>query len=105
MFYLARSQSPHRVHRCPAKNLFCVVAAWEDYFTDYVVDYGTSPDQKRLYFTLRDARHTLATDGTGLEGSIHAGLESITAEYYFKTEGRGRTVDEWKVRPEQPDKH
>ncbi|KLU05801.1 hypothetical protein RISK_002433 [Rhodopirellula islandica] len=32
------------------------------------------------YFTLRDARHTLATaaEGTGLEGSIYAGLESLT---------------------------
>ncbi|MCA9139840.1 MAG: hypothetical protein KDB00_23870, partial [Planctomycetales bacterium] len=27
------------------------------------------------------------------------------AEYYVRTEGRGRTVDEWKARPEQPDNH
>ncbi|MCP4301072.1 MAG: hypothetical protein GY783_10845 [Gammaproteobacteria bacterium] len=62
------------------KLLFCVVAAWEDDFTGYVVDYGTFPEQKRPYFTLRDARHTLATEGTGLEGSIYAGLESLTAD-------------------------
>ncbi|GAB5517401.1 MAG: hypothetical protein Rhob2KO_51260 [Rhodopirellula baltica] len=31
--------------------------------------------------------------------------EQITAEYFIKTEGRGRTVDEWKARPEQPDNH
>ena len=31
--------------------------------------------------------------------------EQITAEYFVKTEGRGRTVDEWKARPEQPDNH
>ena len=31
--------------------------------------------------------------------------EQVTAEYYIKTEGRGRTVDEWKARPEQPDNH
>jgi len=31
--------------------------------------------------------------------------EHITAEYYIKTEGRGRTVDEWKIRPEKPDNH
>jgi hypothetical protein len=62
------------------KLLFYVVAAWEDDFTGYVVDYGTFPDQKRPYFTLRDARHTLATEGTGLEGSIYAGLESLTAD-------------------------
>jgi len=31
--------------------------------------------------------------------------EQLTAEYYVKTEGRGRTVDEWKSRPDQPDNH
>ena len=31
--------------------------------------------------------------------------EHLTAEYRVKTEGRGRTVDEWKIRPEQPDNH
>ena len=39
-----------------AKLLFYVIAAWEDDFTGYVVDYGSYPDQKRGYFTLRDAR-------------------------------------------------
>jgi phage terminase large subunit GpA-like protein len=64
-----------------ASLLFYVVAGWEDDFTGYVVDYGAYPDQKRPYFTLRDARHTLAaaTKGAGLEGSIYAGLEALTA--------------------------
>ena len=31
--------------------------------------------------------------------------EYVTAEYFVKTEGRGRTVDEWKIRPEQSDNH
>ncbi len=31
--------------------------------------------------------------------------EHVTAEYRVKTEGRGRTVDEWKVRPERSDNH
>jgi len=63
-----------------ASLLFFVVTAWEDDFTGYVVDYGSYPDQKRPYFTLRDARHTLAlaTRGAGLEGSIYAGLEALT---------------------------
>lgn len=62
--------------------LFFVVAAWEDDFTGYVVDYGTYPDQKRPYFTLRDARHTLAvvSPAAGLEGSIYAGLDALTKE-------------------------
>lgn len=63
-----------------ANLLFYVVAAWEDDFTGYVIDYGTFPDQKRQYFTLRDARHTLATatKAGGLEGAIYAGLEALT---------------------------
>jgi hypothetical protein len=69
-----------------AKLLFYVIAAWEDDFTGYVVDYGSYPDQKRGYFTLRDARHTLATAalGTGLEGSIYAGLETLTSQQLAK---------------------
>ena len=65
-----------------ASLLFFVVTAWEDDFTGYVVDYGTFPDQKRPYFTLRDARHTLAaaTKASGLEGAIYAGLETLTSE-------------------------
>ena len=31
--------------------------------------------------------------------------EHITAEYRVKTEGRGRKVDEWKMRPEAHDNH
>ncbi len=31
--------------------------------------------------------------------------DHLTAEYRVKTEGRGRTVDEWKLRPERADNH
>ena len=31
--------------------------------------------------------------------------EHLSAEYRVKTEGRGRTVDEWKLRPERGDNH
>ncbi|RIK80188.1 MAG: hypothetical protein DCC68_11545 [Planctomycetota bacterium] len=66
-----------------ASLLFYVVAAWEDDFTGYVIDYGTFPDQHRPYFTLRDARQTLtiATKASGLEGAIYAGLEALTAMF------------------------
>ena len=66
-----------------ANLLFFVVVAWEDDFTGYVLDYGTFPDQKRPYFTLRDARLTLSTvtKASGLEGAIYAGLETVTKEY------------------------
>jgi len=64
------------------KLLYWVVCAWEDDFTGYIVDYGSYPDQRRAYFTLRDATRTLSTaaKGTGLEGSIYSGLESLTAD-------------------------
>ncbi len=64
------------------KLLFYLVAAWEDNFTGYIVDYGCYPDQRRAYFTLRDARQTLETQaiGTGLEGSIYTGLEALTTQ-------------------------
>jgi hypothetical protein len=63
-----------------AKALFWLVVAWEGDFSGYVVDYGTEPEQKATYFTLRDIRRTLATAAprAGLEGAIHAGLERLT---------------------------
>jgi phage terminase large subunit GpA-like protein len=63
--------------------LYWLAAAWSDNFTGWVVDYGTFPDQQRPYFTLRDARHTLAaqTKATGLEGTIYAGLEKLTSGF------------------------
>jgi phage terminase large subunit GpA-like protein len=61
------------------KALFYAVCAWEPDFTGYVIDYGTFPDQRRRYFTLRDASRTLASayPGTGVEGAIQAGLTDL----------------------------
>ncbi len=65
------------------KLLFWLVAAFEEDFTGYVIDYGAYPDQRRPYFTLRDAQRTLGTvaKGAGLEGAIYAGLETLTGQY------------------------
>ena len=62
--------------------LFYMICGWEEDFTGYVLDYGVYPDQRRNYFTLRDAKRTIQTvhQGTGLEGAIYAGLESLTHE-------------------------
>jgi hypothetical protein len=62
--------------------LFYVVAAWTDEFTGYVIDYGAYPDQRRQYFTLANARTTLASvhKGAGLEGTLFAGLEALTEQ-------------------------
>ena len=61
--------------------LFWVVCGWEDDFTGYVLDYGAWPDQRRAYFTLRDANPTLAvaTGAAGVEGAIYQGLEKLSA--------------------------
>ena len=63
-----------------AKCLFWMVCAWEEDFTGYVIDYGTEPDQRAAYFTLRDVRRTLgaAVPRAGLEGAVYAGLERLT---------------------------
>lgn len=56
-----------------------VVVAWEkERFSGHVVDYGTYPDQKRRYFTLRDVKNrtlAAAAPGTEFEGALWAGLE------------------------------
>ncbi len=59
--------------------LFYVVAAWRGDFTGYVIDYGTHPDQKREFFSLRDARSTLtrATPNADVGGAIRAGLDAL----------------------------
>ncbi|MGD9692375.1 MAG: terminase gpA endonuclease subunit [Phycisphaerales bacterium] len=65
------------------KALFWLVAAWEDDFTGYVVDYGAEPDQKTLHFTLREIKRTLAhaAPRAGQEGAIYAGLERLAASH------------------------
>ncbi len=79
--------------------LFYVVAAWEDDFTGYVIDYGAYPDQKRGYFTLRDAQPTLSqvAKGAGLEGSIYAGLEELTnrclGREWHRDDGAGMRIE------------
>ncbi len=85
---LGRAEVPGQAQHITAfidvqqKALFWVVCAWEDDFTGYVLDYGTWPDQRRPYFTLRDLRITLAaaTKDAGVEGAIYAGLEHCVGD-------------------------
>lgn len=64
------------------KLLFWMTCGWADDFTGHVVDYGAYPDQRREYFTLRDARRSLAIvhRGAGLEGTIYDGLDALTKD-------------------------
>ncbi|QDU28050.1 Phage terminase large subunit (GpA) [Anatilimnocola aggregata] len=62
--------------------LYYLVCAWTEDFSGYVIDYGSYPDQRRDYFTLRDANPTLLSvaPGTAQEGAIFAGLQGLTAD-------------------------
>jgi hypothetical protein len=42
--------------------LWWLVAAWEDDFTGYVVDYGSWPDQGRSYYTMFDLTRTIESE-------------------------------------------
>jgi len=66
--------------------LYWLVCGWDDQFTGYIVDYGAYPDPKRAYFTLKDAKRTLAMahKGMGPEGAIYKGLEATTEQLLGK---------------------
>ncbi len=69
------------------KLLFWMVCSWADDFTGSILDYGAYPDQRRDYFTLRDARRSMAVlhRGAGLEGTIYAGLGALTQDVLGRT--------------------
>jgi hypothetical protein len=60
--------------------LYWMVCGWGADFSGAIIDYGTFPDQGRDYFSLRDAKRTLAEafPGHGMEAAILAGLGAIT---------------------------
>lgn len=65
------------------KLLWYGVAAWKrDDFAGAVIDYGAFPDQKRSYFTLSDAKRTLARryPGHEFESTLYAGLDELVGE-------------------------
>jgi hypothetical protein len=57
----------------------------------------------RLGVTMGDAGNLSLYGRNALHHLTFA--EHLTAEYRIKTEGLGRTVDEWKLRPERSDNH
>lgn len=69
------------------KLLYYVVCAFADNFTGYVIDYGAFPDQKRRYFSLKDANPTfeLIYPNAGLEGRIYSALSDLTDSILSKT--------------------
>lgn len=59
--------------------LYWMVCSFNDAFSCRVIDYGTWPEQKDLYYTLRDVRHTLMKryKRHSLQAAIMAGLSEL----------------------------
>lgn len=63
--------------------LYWLVAAWQDDFTGYVLDYGVFPDQGGTpYYTYAELRKTLGDllPNESSEAQIHAGLEVLVSQ-------------------------
>lgn len=81
------------------KALFWMICGWETDFTGYILDYGTWPDQKRAFFTLRDIRRTISQQKpeAGLEGAIYHALDKLTQEklsrFYRREDGTDMKID------------
>lgn len=63
--------------------LFWTLCAWTDAFNGVVVDYGTYPEQKRV-FVMKDAKPTLMSvaPSSGLEGAVYAGLGKVVEKLF-----------------------
>lgn len=60
--------------------LYWLVAAWEENFTGYVIDYGTYPEQPKSYFTVRTLSKRLSnvSKAKSAEGALLEGLEVLS---------------------------
>jgi hypothetical protein len=92
-----------------ASLLFYVVTAWEDDFTGYILDYGSFPDQQTPYYTLGNARITLASvfKGAALEGQLYGGLDVLTtalcSREWPRDDGAGLRIDRCLIDANWPD--
>ena len=102
---VARGKVPEECEKLVAhidvqgKALYFSVMAWTIGGRGYVIEYGAWPDQKRIRWTKRDIRKTLA-DVTGEPGeneACYAGLEQLTdkllGKTYQRTDGAKMTID------------
>jgi hypothetical protein len=90
-----RGQIPAAVERLTwfvdvhANLLYWGVVGWAPGFTGWLVDYGTWPDQRSTYFTLRDARHPISKDkritATTLEGQVSQALDQLFQQLGTRT--------------------
>jgi len=64
--------------------LFYTQVAWEMQGRGHVIDYGTYPDQRRLYFTKKQIEYTLQDVGKteNLNEAIYLGLEQLVTQLF-----------------------
>lgn len=69
------------------KNLWYCVVAWSDSFGGQVVDYGSWPDQRRMYYTGVDIKRTLqrAMPGKSLQAQLYGGMKGLADELLGRT--------------------
>ena len=79
--------------------LYWCVCAWSDDFTGAVIDYGAYPDQKRIRFTLGEAKPTIQETfpKSGLEGQIYSALTALfeekMAQTYLREDGAEMRIE------------
>lgn len=81
------------------KMLYWGVAAWGEDFRGSIIDYGTYPDQKRRYFTLREAKIPLEKfHAGGLEAQLYGGLIALIADLcgreWLREDGSPARIDQ-----------
>jgi hypothetical protein len=71
---------------CQGEALYWMVCAWEENFSGHVIEYGCFPDQRRLYFTLREITKKLSdvTKAKSAEGRLMEGLRLLHAEQFAR---------------------
>jgi hypothetical protein len=65
---------------------FYTVLAVADGFTSWIVDYGSWPDQSKIYYTLSEIERTISTETGigGLEASLLSGLRRLESHLLSK---------------------
>ncbi len=80
-------------------SLWWAVVAWSDKADATVIDYGTYPENRKHYFTLRDMKTALADKfpKAGLDAQIFSGLDklcsAILRKRWRRTDGSEMTID------------
>ncbi len=67
--------------------LYFVVAGWSRKFSGSVIDYGVYPEQRRSYFSVSAARHTMLSvspAGTDMDGALWHGLETLVGNLFSR---------------------